>query len=322
MGASSILRMCLLASVALFGAPLLGAPETPVPCIEGALTKVSLSAHGAVAHLGAELQEAAPSLYEEAARYTGATGCAPISLHLTADNDAARALFPAWHLPPWAAGAAHPEERTVVLTVHTDGLRHDRLRVLLHELAHLATAAANPTGRALPRWFEEGVARRLAGEDGQDDDAVLARAKLAGGLLPLEGLEESFPGSAHHAAVAYAVAGRALGLLEQRQGHDVVRRILAALPDGRNFEDSLLRVTGLTSAQLSLHVERSVTTWQAWLTVVRQVDVWLGFGGLLLLWAGGSARRRTRQRIARMPDEGGPEHDFPELGLVRWRTGR
>lgn len=321
MGASAFLRGGLLALLALLGGPSPGAPQTLAPCVEGALTAISLSAHGSVAHLGAELQQAAPVLYQEAARYTGAVGCSPIALHLTADNDAARALFPAWHLPPWAAGAARPEERTVILTVHAEGLRHDRMRVLLHELVHLATAAANPSGRALPRWFEEGVARRLAGEDGQDDDAVLARAKLAGTLLPLEGLVESFPGSAPHAAVAYAVAGRAIGLLEQRGGRDVVRRVLAALPEARDFDDALLRAAGLKTGQLSLHVERSVTTWQAWLTTLRQVDVWLGLGGLLLVWAGGSARRRTRQRIARMPDEGGPEHEFPELGLVRWRSG-
>src|SRR5690606_28262832 len=97
----------------------------------------------------------------------------------------------------------------------------------LHELAHIAVAGAAGEGRGqVPRWFDEGVARRLAGEDGMDDDAVLAQAKLGGRVMLLEGLERSFPGSQASAAIAYAVSGRAIELLEAEHGKGVVRRIL------------------------------------------------------------------------------------------------
>src|SRR5690606_10989365 len=89
---------------------------------------------------------------------------------------------------------------------------HDRERVLLHELAHLAIADA--AGGKVPRWFDEGASRRIAGEDGLDDDYVLAQARVGERLIPLEGLGYSFPGGQQQASVAYAVSGRAIELLE------------------------------------------------------------------------------------------------------------
>lgn len=320
--AAALLALTLSAHTAPMAPPV---TSTSAPgqdaCVAGELAPVVVQGHGQVAHLAEELQGRAKGLYEDAARYTGAEDCAPIQVHLTQDNVAARALLPAWHLPPWAAGAARPDERTIVLTVHNEGLRQDRERVLVHELAHLAVAAAAKEPRRVPRWFDEGVARRLAGEDGQDDDAVLARAKLGGRLLLLEGLEKSFPGSQASAAIAYAVSGRAIELLETEHGDDVVRRVLARVSAGEKFDDALKAESGIATWQLTGRVERSVTTWHAWMTVMKDVDVFLGLGGFLLVLAGWRARRRVRERIEAMPDYGGPEHDAPGLGLVRWRVG-
>lgn len=302
------------ASVGLVG-------QGPAGCVAGAMVPVEVEGHGAVAHLAPELQRIAAELYDKAASHTGARECSPIRVHLVEDNAAARRLLPAWHLPPWAAGAAKPDERTIVLTVHNEGRRQDRERVFLHELSHLALAGAVAERRAeVPRWFDEGVARRLAGEDGMDDDAVLAQAKVGGRMMLLEGLERSFPGAQASAAIAYAVSGRAIELLEAEHGKGVVRRILARVAEGEAFEDALLAEGGVRTWQLSGKVERSVTTWAAWMTVLKDVDLFFGLASLLIVIGGWRARKRIRERIARMPDDGGPEHDMPELGLVRWRT--
>lgn len=305
----------------LLALTLAASAPSPEACVAGAVVPVAVEGHGVVAHLAPELQRIAAGLYEKAASHTGAQDCGPIRVHLVEDNAAARRLLPAWHLPPWAAGAARPSERTIVLTVHNEGRRQDRERVFLHELAHLALAgAAGEHRREIPRWFDEGVARRLAGEDGMDDDAVLAQAKLGGRILLLEGLERSFPGAQASAAIAYAVSGRAIELLEAEHGKDVVRRILSRVAEGEAFEDALLTEAGVRTWQLSGMVERSVATWHAWMTVLKDVDLFFGLASLLVFYGGWRARRRVRERIARMPDYGGPEHDMPELGLVRWTT--
>ena len=285
-------------------------------CAAGRMAAVQVLGHGRVRDLAAGLRAKSSGLYEKAAAWVGATDCAPIEVHLVADRHAARVELPAWHLPPWAAGAAMPKARAIVLMVHADGRRHDRERVLLHEMGHLATAAA-AGNQKVPRWFDEGVARRLAGEDTQDDDRVLAEARLSSTLIPLEGLDVAFPGDAGAAAIAYAVAGRALELLEERHGDDIVRRLLARLRNGAPFDTALHEETGLWTYQLSGEVERSVAKWHAWFTLMHGLDFGMGFGGLLLVWGGLSARRRQRKRLADMPDE--PFWDV-EASVVRWTT--
>lgn len=287
-------------------------------CVAGQMAPVRVRGHGRVIELAAELQTKSSGLYEKAAAWVGATDCAPIEVHLVVDRHAAKVELPAWHLPPWAAGAAMPHARSIVLMVHTEGRRHDRERVLLHEMGHLATAAA-AGGHQVPRWFDEGVARRLAGEDTQDDDRVLAVARLGSTMIPLEGLDVAFPGDAGAAAIAYAVAGRALELLEDRYGGDIVRRVLVHIRDGADFENALHAETGLWTYQLSGEVERSVAKWHAWFTLMHGLDFGMGFGGFLLIWAGVRARRRLRQRLADMPDE--PLWDI-DASVVRWTVRR
>lgn len=295
------------------------APASATTCVAGSLAPVLVTGHGAVEHLADDLEARATGLYEVAATYTGASDCAPVEVHLTPDIQAASALLPAWHLPPWAAGAARPGERLVVLTVHSKGQRQDRERVLVHELSHVALAAA-AGGAPVPRWFDEGVARRLAGEDVQDDDRVLAESRLSGQMLTLEGLEVAFPGSKSGAAVAYAVSGRAIELLEERYGPDIVRRLLAEVRAGAPFEEALHDLTGLWTWQLSGEVERSVALWHAWLTLIRDVDFAMAAGALLLVVGGLRARRRLRQRIDEMEDPGAPQG--PGVVVVRWTVTR
>jgi hypothetical protein len=321
------LATLLLPLLLLLGAPLARADvgsyparERAVPavdCVAGEQAPVHIRGTDTVQHLVGELAEHADGLYEKAAAFTGATDCAPVDVLLTPNTREARHVLPAWHLPPWAAGAARPDARQVFLAVTTNGQRQDRERVLLHELGHLATASA-AGGERVPRWFDEGVARRLAGEDGMDDDEILARARLGGRLIVLEGLEVSFPAGQASAAIAYAVSGRAIELLESEHGSDVVRRILARVSAGEVFDEALHAETGRYTWKLSGEVERSVALWHAWMTVLKDIDVGLLLGAFVLLFGGWRARRRIRERIDAMPDPGAPQP--PPVGVVmaRW----
>lgn len=283
-------------------------------CATGQMATVTVRGHGAARALAADLQTKSAGMYEKAAAFVGASDCAHIDVDLVSDRHAARVALPAWHLPPWAAGAALPHARHIVLMVHADGHRHDRERVLLHEMSHLATASA-AHNQSIPRWFDEGLARRLAGEDTQDDDRVLAQARLTSSLIPLEGLDVAFPGNAEAAAVAYAVSGRALEILQERFGANVMRRLLWRVRHGAEFDTALHDETGLWTYQLSGEVERSIAKWHAWFTLLHGVDFGMGFGSLLLMWGGLLARRRMRRRLAEMPDEAVGDLD---VAVVRW----
>src|SRR5262249_21696399 len=157
----------------------------------------------------------------------GADPCVPIHVDLLPGmQDAADVGF---RVPGWAAGAAMPEERRAVVGVTASGQRQDRVRVLTHELAHVAIANA-PGPARVPRWLDEGIARTVALEDSTDDEDALARAILADKLLPLTALVDGFPGDAGDARLAYAESAKAVRLLEERGVRP--RDVLEAMRNG------------------------------------------------------------------------------------------
>lgn len=280
-------------------------------------TPIVVIGHGDTVPLADDLQEVAQGLYEPIAASVGAHDCRPIRVDLTSDLADARQQVPGWHLPPWAAGAARGDARSILLFVHTDGRRHDRVRVLRHELAHVAVDAAAGDHR-VPRWFHEGVARLAAHEHGEPDHLALARARVGGGLLPLEGLAVSFPAGEQAAALAYAESARALLVVEERAGPQGVARVLGRVATGEPFDDALHAETGLWTWQLGKAVERSVNPAYAWMTVLWQGDAALAGAGLLAVIAGVVARRRVRRRLDAYPDD---EPTWEGLGVARWTVG-
>jgi len=315
--------LAVLTLVALLATSLRATePADDTACHGPVRAAVRVTGHGQARDLTREVEELAPLLYEIAAARTGAASCAPIDIDLVPDVLDAHAASSDWRLPRWAAGAARPDERRIVIGVTADRQLLDRRRVLLHELTHVAVASA-ARGAPLPRWFEEGVARVVASEDGDDDDRALAVAHVAGRELPLAAIERGMPRDRGDAALGYAVAGRAVRIIEARGGSDAIARVLAAAGGGAPFEDALVAVTGRQIWQLEVDVARSVTTWSAWATVLRGVDVWMPLAVLVAIVGAIGVRRRRKERLQHMDDDvprAAPAPPFP-IVLVRFRVG-
>ena len=298
-------------------ATLITAPARAAPCVAPAIVQAHpAGARSVPAALVEELAAAVPALMAEAAARTGATSCAPVTITLLPAIEGAAALEPPWDLPSWAVGAAVPGQRRVVVAVTASGRRTDRERVLLHELAHIATRDAG--GPGVPRWLDEGLARVIAGEHGADDLYVLARGRVADNLLPLSALEQTFPTRADLAALAYAQAGRAVSLLEAA---DALPRLLAALREGRSLDDALFFTVGRRLWQLELDVERSIPLWRAWAVLGSQTELALAAAALVCAWGGVRARRRVRQRIIAMTEPEGPSQNAMDLQSRSDRLG-
>lgn len=292
----------------------MAAPARAEPCEP----RITVTGHGSAAALADELAAAAPAHWATVRARLGLTGCAPVDVQLLPAIEGARDLEPPWQLPHWAAGAADPLSRRVVVAVTASRKRQDRGRVLLHELAHLGAREA-AGGRPLPRWLDEGAARVIAGEHSSEDLSVLARARVGDSLIPLAALAEGFPHDQAHAALAYAEAGRAVSLLEGRRP-DALASVLAAIAGGADVDHALWSVTGLWVWQLDGEVERSIPSWRAWAVVGREIDVALALAALVTAWAGLRARRQVRARLAAMPLE--PAIAPQGMALVRWTVQR
>lgn len=270
-----------------------------------------------VAHLAPPLEENLSDMYAGVAHYVGATDCDPILVTLTSDLDAAKKVLPRWHLPPWAAGAARPEARTILLTVHQNGQPTNRVRVLRHELSHLAIASA-AGGNKLPRWFDEGISRTIAREDGPPDAEVLNRARAFSNLMGLDELRHAFPADKTLAAVAYAESARAISYLERTHGGNIVARLLEKVRDGDAFDDALLELTGETPGTITREIENELRPFVAFLAAFWQVDLGLAFGGSFFFFAGFRARRKIREQIEAMDDDEPPPYQLDDVVTARW----
>lgn len=122
--------------------------------------------------------------------------------------------------PEYGAAIAFPRERRIVMQGSTAGSdAGDPIRVLRHELAHLALYEA--LGDLPPRWFDEGYASVAAGEWGREELLATSVALIWRGVPTLDQLEASFAGGAGRAAAAYALSYRAvveLASLDEARG--------------------------------------------------------------------------------------------------------
>ena len=306
----------------MIAAPLVGwlvllAPTQAVaaPCDPS----ISVTGRGTPAGLADDLAAVAPAQWARVRQRLGLEGCDAVRVELLPAMEGAASLDPPWHLPHWAAGAADPRERRVVVAVTAAGERQDRERVLLHELAHLGVHEASG-GRPVPRWLDEGAARVIAGEHSTDDLDILARARVADQLLPLGALADVFPADRSAAALAYAEAGRAVSLIEGDHP-GALRAVLAGLARDAPVDDALTAATGRSTWQLDLEIERSIPRWRAVAVLGRDLDVTYARAALLTAWAGVRARRQVRLRLAAMPRDA-PPATLADLRLVRWTVAQ
>lgn len=111
--------------------------------------------------------------------------------------------------PEWGAAVALPARRLVVMQGRAgNSSAGDPVRVLRHELAHLALHEF--LGDKPPRWFDEGYASVAAGEWGRDELLATSVALAMRRGRTLAQLDSGFEGGAVTAEATYALAWRAV----------------------------------------------------------------------------------------------------------------
>ncbi len=323
-----------LAAAPSLSTPMTSSPSAPVTVADAADTPVFVPVNsllcrpllnvrgpGLPVDVVTEFKALADTMVDDLRERLGDIDCRPITITLVSSMANANALDPPWHLPSWAAGAAMPNERRIVVGISSNGRVQDRTTTLRHELAHVfARSAAG--GRALPRWLDEGIARVMASEHGIDDLRALSYARLGDRFLPLVALTEGFPSRPADADLAYAQAGRAVSLLEAR-GHAVVPDLLALVRGGADVDDALRSVSGRATWQLDSDVRKSVTGWAALATVGIETDFAMAGAGMVAAFAGVRARRRQRERLLALDDDDPRPRAPPQnVTVARWTVTR
>lgn len=212
--------------------------------------------------------------------------------------------------PSWGAAVALPQSHTILLRADIG----DLTQTLRHELAHLALHQM-VRGR-VPLWFDEGYAGWAAGEWNRFGSLELNLSVVRGSVPDLRDLDGALRGVSSTADAAYALAVSAVVELADRNPTRSLDPLLGLLRSGVDFDEAVLRTTGLTTGRFGEEWERAVKRRYS-------LGVWLVAGGgwtivaLVVVVMVQVRRRRDRPRRAALDigwevepeDAGGSELD-------------
>lgn len=203
------------------------------------------------------------------------------------------------YAPEWGSAIAFPASGRVVLQGSRAGSSAgDPLRVLRHELAHLALYEA--LGDLPRRWFDEGYASYAAGE--WDRDEVLAASvALALRRAPtLDALDSGFTAGAMRADAAYALAHRAVAELAALDPERGLTLFFAYWRGTGRFDSAVRRAYGITAAAFEERFRTNTRRRFGLLAVVTDVSIIGTIMLAVMIPLTLSRRRRDRRRLAAM----------------------
>jgi len=212
----------------------------------------------------------------------------------------------------WIAGFAQGGTDTVVL-FPSRSLRypHDSLEaVLRHEVAHVLIARA-ADGRAVPRWFNEGLAVVAERAWQFEDRWQLAWATVSADHVQMDEMNDLFQAGSGGAERAYALASAFVRYIIETRGADVPARILAAVATGVPFEVAFEQATGRSLADAELSFQAELTSWTRQIPLLTSPFVLWMIVTLLALFAIYVRYRRSAERRRELAEE-----DAREVGWL------
>ncbi|NOZ86888.1 MAG: hypothetical protein GXP49_11585 [Deltaproteobacteria bacterium] len=227
-------------------------------------------------------------------------------------------------VPSWAVGVAHPGLDMIVInfgrTKSGDLANADS--VLAHELSHVLLHHA-VGGQRIPRWFDEGMAMREAGEWSFWRARALMGPTLTGGLIPLKNLDLGFPLDEEKARLAYAESVEFVAWLFEDQGIDKVHALLAGLRDGKPFLKALVSALGMPLRKLEAEWRSYLKMRFSWIPLLTSSAVMWFLISIVFLLVYFTRRTKSRRRLEAMELEdtmevfsGFPDDDEPPPGRV------
>ena len=172
---------------------------------------------------------------------------------------------------------------------------------LQHELAHLYIGVR--CLKPIPRWLNEGIAQRVAGEWQVEDSAAVVMAKSIGGLIPLRDIQHAFPVEADRQRLAYRESFSVVQFIEATRYNGSFDAMVAALTGERGvhqidrYWDSLYRESLDADWRKSLKFSRN------WPLLTTSDGMFWGIGAVLLVLAWLVVRYRRRIRHAEWDEE-------------------
>ena len=198
-------------------------------------------------------------------------------------------------VPPWTAGFATSDSGLIVLFPSRSPVYPlDTLEdVLRHEVAHVLISRA-AGGRAVPRWFHEGLAVTVERGWGLEDRSRLAWELMLGPRLTLHEIDDLFAGGQSAQIRGYSLAPAVMRDLISEHGATAPAAVLHHLANGETFDEAIASVAFRSVGAIEAEFWKRQRTWTLWVPMLTSTTVvWLVVMGLAAL-----AVRRRHVRAA------------------------
>ncbi len=198
--------------------------------------------------------------------------------------------------PPWVVGYASGEDGVIVIFVErVPSYPYDSVQsVLTHELVHVLLTRAT-RGRAVPRWFNEGLATAAADRWDLEDRTRLVFAMVGGKGVSRHELSGLFAQGPGHARRAYVLSAAFVGSMIETWGRDFPGRLLALVGEDVPFADAFAQLTSTTLDDFEDAFWAEQRWWNHWVPLLTSSTLLWAAMTLLVLYA---FRRRRQQAIA------------------------
>ncbi len=198
--------------------------------------------------------------------------------------------------PGWAVALAYPAHRIVLLDALTMTGPEGPV-TLRHELAHVALGQL---GSTWPRWFQEGLAQHLTGENySMTHYAALFRAVAQERVFHFEHLADRWPDLPSDVEIAYAQSAAFVAWLSARYGPEGMGQLVDEVGTGEPFERAFGKAFHSSVLVEELVWRQGLAARYGWLPLTTSTALmWLGATALVVA----AYVRRRRQKEARLAE--------------------
>ncbi len=203
-------------------------------------------------------------------------------------------------MPEWSQGSTDYEKSRIVLKSSSfTGVRVSELtRTVIHELTHFLIGAVAPPS-TIPRWFNEGIAMYLGGEESFRSKINISTAIYTKSLISLNEIEFVMTFSSDRANLAYAESRAALEYLIEINEEKSIKSILAELYLNKSFDSAFTEVTGMDLIDFEIEFRSKIRQRYRYYFLAAVGDyVWFLIPGLFIL-AYLAVKLRNMQTIRR-----------------------
>ncbi|MFY0568554.1 peptidase MA family metallohydrolase [Archangium lansingense] len=199
--------------------------------------------------------------------------------------------------PGWAVALAYPSHRIVLLNALTLA-GPEGMVTLRHELAHVALGQL---ARGWPRWFQEGLAQNLTGENwSMTHYTALFRAVTQERVFRFEHLHDAWPDLPSDVEIAYAQSAAFVAWLSAKHGPEGMGRLVDEVATGQPFEQAFGKAFKSSLWVEELAWREGVAARYGWLPLTTSSSLlWLGMTGLVVA-AYVRRRKQKEEHLAQM----------------------